>query len=81
MKRINRLKVFLYKDILFTVFLVIISIPIWLSFDVSELNEAKKYDDYNYINYEFLNNPTYTLASVSDDYALKKYRNTRFNSL
>lgn len=71
MKRINRLKVSLYKDILFTIILVLISIPIWLSFDISELKEAKKYDDYNYINYEFLNNPTYTLASVSDDYALR----------
>ena len=71
MKRINRLKVSLYKDILFTIFLVIISIPIWLSFDVKTLKEAKKYENYNYINYEFLNNPTYTLASVSDDYALR----------
>ncbi len=69
--RINRLKISIYKDILITLFLVLVSIPIWLSFDLTELEEAKKYDNYNYINYEYLNNPHYTLMSVSDDYGLK----------
>ena len=71
MNRINRLKWLLYKDIIITILLVIISIPIWLSFDLTELEEAKKYDNYNYINYELLNNPHYTLVSVSDDYGLR----------
>ena len=71
MKRINRLRVSLYKDILFTIILVLISIPIWLSFNISELEDAKKYDNYNYINYEFLNNPKREIVSVSDDYALR----------
>ncbi len=71
MNRINRLKISIYKDILITLFLVLVSIPIWLSFDLTELEEAKKYDNYNYINYEYLNNPHYTLMSVSDDYGLK----------
>ena len=71
MKRINRLRVSLYKDILFTIILVLISIPIWLSFNISELEDAKKYDNYNYINYEYLNNPKHEIVSVSDDYALR----------
>ena len=71
MKRINRLRVSLYKDILFTLILVLISIPIWLSFNIRELEDAKKYDNYNYINYEYLNNPKHEIVSASDDYALR----------
>lgn len=71
MKKINYLKKSLYKDIVFTILFVLVSIPIWLTFDVSELEEAKKYDNYNYVNYEFLNSPVHTLESVSDDYALR----------
>ena len=71
MERIRKLKVSLYKDILLTIIVVLISIPIWLSFNISELEDAKKYDNYNYINYEYLNNPKHEIVSVSDDYALR----------
>ena len=71
MKRIDRLIRSLYKEIFLTIIMVLISIPIWLSFDIDELIESNKYDNYNYVNYEFLNTPSYTLASVSDEYALK----------
>ena len=73
MKRINRLRVSLYKDILFTIILVLISIPIWLSFNISELEDAKKYDNYNYINYEYLNNPKHeNLTLIQKEVILKQ---------
>ena len=61
----------LYKDILFTILFVLISIPIWLNFDISALEAAKMYDNYNYIEYEFLNEPSYSLNPVNDDYAMR----------
>ena len=63
----------LYRDIFFTILLVIISIPIWLNFDVTALESARIYDDYSYSKVEYLNNPTYSLDPVSDNYALKHY--------
>ena len=70
MKKYNKIRMSLYKDIFITILLIIVSIPIWLSFDVSELQIAKNNINQKYINYEFLNSPKYTLASVSDEYAL-----------
>ena len=66
MKRVNKLRISLYKDIFMTLLLVLVSIPIWLSFDVSDIPKED-----NHIRYSVLNNPQYMLDSVSDEYALR----------
>ena len=63
----------IYKDIFITILFVLISIPIWLSVDTSALDIAKIYDNYSYLEYEFLNNPKYSLNPVSDEYAMQYY--------
>ena len=61
----------LYKDIIINILFILVSIPLWLSFDISALETAKMYDNYNYVEYEFLNAPTYSLNPVSDEYAIR----------
>ena len=44
----------LIKDILFMLVVVLITIPIWLSFDMASISmEANSYENYDYIKYEF----------------------------
>jgi len=72
-KNLNNLEKTLYKDIFMTVFLVLVSIPIWLNFSVSALAaEANYYDNYNYVKYEFLNEASKTLLTYTDSEALRK---------
>lgn len=72
MKKIIELEKRLYKDIIFTIILVIISIPIWLNFGLSaSAATAKEYDNYNYVKYEFLNQASTVLKTYKDDEALR----------
>ena len=73
MKNYLDVKKSIYKDIFMTILFVLITIPIWLSVDTSALEIAKEYDNYSYLEYEFLNNPEYSLEPVSDDYAMHYY--------
>ena len=71
MKEIAELKKCLYKDILLTIFVVLISIPIWLNFDVADASMvASSYDNYNYIGFEMLNDAKNDLKPSSDSYAM-----------
>ena len=68
MKNIIDLERKLYKDLFLNIILVILSIPLWLNFGVdASAQEAQYYDDYNYIQYEFLNKPNTTAISAYDD--------------
>ena len=73
MLNVNGLIRSLYKDILFTIICVLVSIPLWLAFDLTDASAtAEYYDNYNYIGYIFLNNDVdICLKPVSDEYALK----------
>jgi hypothetical protein len=70
-KKIIEMRRSLIREIVFTIFAVIISIPVWLNLDVDAIKEAQKYDNYNYVEYELLNKVDYNLEAVSDDYALR----------
>ena len=71
MKRIRGLKKCLYKDIICTMLWVLISIPLWLNFNVSA-SEAKYYDNYKFVKYEFLNSASKTINIYEDTEALRK---------
>lgn len=71
MKKIKNLEIALIREILFTIFAVLLSIPFWLNFDIASAAEiAKSYDNYYYISYELLNSVDYDLKPVSDSYAI-----------
>lgn len=71
MKKLISLEKSLYKDIVLTLALVLFSIPVWLNFNVNSFAlEAEKYDNYNYIQYEFLNVVTSSLMTYEDKDAL-----------
>ncbi|MBE6148381.1 MAG: hypothetical protein E7167_02670 [Firmicutes bacterium] len=73
MKNIINLERKLYKDIVITVLLVILSVPIWLNFGLSaSAMTAKNFANYNYIKYEFLNKVSTELGVYSDEEALRK---------
>lgn len=59
---------YLVMDIIITIIIVLITIPIWMTFDMtSYASEAKSYDNYSYIDYEFLNDKVeYNLKPTSD---------------
>lgn len=72
MKNIISLERKLYKDIFLTIFLVILSIPLWLNFGVSaSASTAQSFDNYNYIKYEFLNKASKVINYYQDDDALR----------
>ncbi|MBQ6840673.1 MAG: hypothetical protein IJO63_00960 [Bacilli bacterium] len=71
MKNFSSLKRRLYKDIFYTILWVIISIPLWLNFDVVA-SEAKYYENYNYVKYEFLNSASKVINIYDDLEALRK---------
>ena len=55
------------KDILYVIIYVLITIPVWIYFNANKV----EYNVDDFIQYEFLNHPSYTLLPVSDEYALK----------
>lgn len=72
MKKLNELKRKIYLDIFFTVCLVLISIPLWQSFSIFTFDDlASRYENYNYIEYEFLNEVQFQNVVMSDNNALK----------
>lgn len=71
MKRIRGLEKRIYMDIIYTMLWVLISIPLWLNFNVSA-SEAKFFDNYKFVKYEFLNSASKTINIYEDTEALRK---------
>ena len=72
MKNLINLEKRLYRDIIFTIILVVLSIPVWLNFGLSaEAMVAESFANYNYVKYEFLNRASTTLDLYTDDDALR----------
>lgn len=72
MKKITSLEKSIYKDILFTILGILISIPVWLNFNLSaSAMEAEYYDNYNYVQYEVLNKADSKLIAYHDNDALR----------
>ena len=66
-QRLDTLRRGLIWDIIKTIGLVIITIPVWLGFNINKYaSSAAYYDNYNYIETEMLNNPSYKLENMSD---------------
>lgn len=66
-KRLDDMQKYLYKDIIITIILIIISIPLWIFFDSHNISKIViDNNDYNYINYQELNNPKYLIEPMSD---------------
>ena len=73
MKNIISLERKLYKDIIITILFVILSIPLWLNFGLSaSASTAEYYANYNFVKYEFLNEPVSKLLAYTDEDALRK---------
>ena len=73
MKKLGNLEKELYKDIFLTILFVILSIPLWLNFGLSvSAQEAALYDNYDFVQYEFLNNASTIIYSYEDADALRK---------
>ena len=71
-QRLDALKKALIWDIIKTIGIVIITIPIWFLMSTNEsLAVADYYDDYSYLETEMLNNPTYEVREMSDLEGLK----------
>ncbi len=72
MKKLNELKRKIYLDIFFTICLVLISIPLWQSFSIFTFDDIEsRYENYNYIEYEFLNEVQFQNVVMADNIALK----------
>ena len=73
MERLNKLQRRLYQDVIITLLLVIISIPVWLNFELTSVAKiASGYDNYNYVQYELLNDASKMVLPYEDDEALIK---------
>lgn len=71
MKNISKIRKSICFDILKTIMVVLISIPLWLSFDLSNMEAvAKSFDEYNYVSM-YKDDSNYTLESISDKDALR----------
>lgn len=71
MDRLNKLERRLYQDIIITVLFVIISIPVWLNFELTSVaGIAQAYDNYKFVRYELLNDASKIISSYEDAEAL-----------
>ena len=71
MKNITNLEKCLYKDILYTILIILISIPIWLNFDINAYaKEANYYDNMDYVGFQILNKASNSLEHYNDETAL-----------
>jgi len=76
-KNLISLEKSLYKDILITLLIVLVSIPVWLNLDMSAYAmEADAYNNYNYVKYEFLNKVSSSLMTYEDSDALRECETT-----
>ena len=71
-QRLDALKKAIIWDIIKTIGLVVFTIPLWLMMNINKSSAiADYYDNYNYIETEMLNNPTYEVKKMSDLEGLK----------